>query len=240
MTSLFWHRPCLESRLSKIFRFSSSHFSDQFFPLSPFSPFHFSKAWATYNKFLNAYYGHQISLSTLKRRFRALDFHRKPLIPWRETVGEVNNAVQKEFDPSGANLGYCRIWASLKKRKILVKKKTFEKQSLNQKAEEVQQRKRGKLFRRKYRNPGPNYTWNIDGHDKLKSFGFSVHGCIDWFLRKLIWFEVTSSKKFPEIISKDHHHLKGVPKKKKRKQMMVLSTHCLNLYTYIYAAFMII
>ena len=141
MTSLFWHRPCLESRLSKNFRFSSSHFSDQFFPLTPFSPFHFSKARATYNKFLNVYYGHQISLSTLKRRFRVLDFHRKPLIPWRKTVSEVNNAAQKELDPSGANLGYCRNWANLKKQKILGKKKAFEKQSLNQKAQEVQQKK---------------------------------------------------------------------------------------------------
>ena len=116
------------------------------------------------------------------------------------------------MDPSGANLGNCRIWASLKKRKILVKKKKKEKQSLNQKAEEVQQRKRGKLFRRKYRNPGPNYTWNIDGHDKLKSFGFSVHGCIDGFLR--LHHQKNSQRSSQKIIIT----LKAFQKKKKESR----------------------
>ena len=44
------------------------------------------------------------------------------LIPWRATVKEVNNAVQKELHATGADLGYRRIWASLKKQKILVRK----------------------------------------------------------------------------------------------------------------------
>ena len=66
-------------------------------------------------EFLNVYHGHQISLSTLQRRFKALGLHRRPLVPWRATVEEVNSAVQKELDVSGANLGYRRIWASLKR-----------------------------------------------------------------------------------------------------------------------------
>ena len=41
---------------------------------------------------------------------------------------------------------------------------------------------------------------HIDGHDKLKSFGFSLHGCIDGISRRLIWLEVSSSNKNPEII----------------------------------------
>ena len=72
-------------------------------------------------EFLNVYHGHQISLSALKRRFKALDLHRRPLIPWRATVEEVNNAVRKESDTRGAYLGYRRIWASLEKENILVK-----------------------------------------------------------------------------------------------------------------------
>ena len=57
-------------------------------------------------EFLNVYRGHQISLSTLKRRFKTLDLYRKPLIPWTATVGEVKNSVQKELDASGTDLGY--------------------------------------------------------------------------------------------------------------------------------------
>ena len=49
-------------------------------------------------EFLNVYHVHQISLSTLKRRFKAFDLHRRLLIPWKATVKEVNNAVQKELD----------------------------------------------------------------------------------------------------------------------------------------------
>ena len=65
-------------------------------------------------EFLNVYHGHQISLCTLKRRFKALGLHRRPLVPWRATVEEVNTAVQKELDAGVAKLGYRRIWASLK------------------------------------------------------------------------------------------------------------------------------
>ena len=63
-------------------------------------------------------------------------------------------------------------------------------------------RKRRKLRQRKYFSAGPNYSWHIDGHDKLKPFGFSLHGCIDGFSRRLIWLEVSSSNKKPEIIGK--------------------------------------
>ena len=48
-------------------------------------------------EFLNVYHGHQISLSILNRRFKALDLLRGSLIPRRATVEEVNNAVQKEL-----------------------------------------------------------------------------------------------------------------------------------------------
>ena len=98
-------------------------------------------------------------------------------------------------------MGYRRIWASLKRQKIFLRKENIRKAILELDAEGVQQRKIRKLVRWKYRNLGPNYVWHIDGFDKLKRFGFSVHGCIDGFSRKLIWVEVRSSNKVPEIIS---------------------------------------
>ena len=30
-----------------------------------------------------------------------------------------------------------------------------------------------------YLTQGPRYLWHIDGYDKLKPYGFSIHGCID-------------------------------------------------------------
>ena len=169
-------------------------------------------------EFFNVYHGHQISLSALKRRFKALGLHRRPLVPSRATIEEVDNAVQEELDASDANFRYRRIWESLKRQKILVRKEDVRKAILKLNAEGVQQRRRRKLVRRKYCNLGPNYVGHIDDHDKLKPFGFSVHGCIVGFSRKLIWLEVTSSNKVPEIISQYYlkavKRLKGVPKKK--------------------------
>ena len=55
---------------------------------------------------------------------------------------------------------------------------------------------------------GPNYTWHKNGHDKLKPFGFSVHGCIDGFSRKLIWLKVGSSNKNPNVIV--HYYLDAI------------------------------
>ena len=68
--------------------------------------------------------------------------------------------------------------------------------------EGVMARKKHKLRRRVYCVPGPNFLWHADGYDKLKPFGFSIHGCFDGFSRRLIWLEVASSNKQPEIIAK--------------------------------------
>ncbi len=45
--------------------------------------------------------------------------------------------------------------------------------------EGVESRKRRILQRRIYRNPGPNFAIHIDGYDKLKAYGFAIHGAID-------------------------------------------------------------
>ncbi|KAJ9129682.1 Integrase core domain protein [Pleurostoma richardsiae] len=44
-----------------------------------------------------------------------------------------------------------------------------------------------------YRLPGPNYQWCIDGHDKLKDFGFEIYAAIDAYSRCIIWFYVGHS-----------------------------------------------
>ena len=52
--------------------------------------------------------------------------------------------------------------------------------------EGVALRSRHKLRRRKYYAKGPNNIWDLDGNDKLKPYGFSIHGRIDGFSRKLL------------------------------------------------------
>ena len=53
-----------------------------------------------------------------------------------------------------------------------------------------------------YISKGPNYQWHIDGYDKLHSFGFFIHGCIDGFSRKILWLEVVESNHDPKLIAK--------------------------------------
>lgn len=51
--------------------------------------------------------------------------------------------------------------------------------------EGIQLRKAHRLKRRSYVNQGPNDSWHMDGYDKLKPFGFAIHGAIDGFSRKI-------------------------------------------------------
>ena len=83
--------------------------------------------------------------------------------------------------------------------------------------EGVEARERHKLRRRRYCNHGPNEAWHLDGYDKLKPFGFSIHGYNDGFSRIIIWLEVSSSSKKPDLIAKYYmdavKHLKGIPER---------------------------
>ena len=49
--------------------------------------------------------------------------------------------------------------------------------------EGVSLRKAHRLKRRKYRAKGPNYVWHVNGYDKLKPYGFCIHGSIDGYSR---------------------------------------------------------
>jgi len=81
----------------------------------------------------------------------------------------------------------------------------------------VELRKKKRLRRRTYTVPGPDYLWHIDGYDKLKPYGFSIHGCIDGYSRRIIWLKVAPTNKDPKIIAsyylKAVEELNGLPTK---------------------------
>ena len=74
--------------------------------------------------------------------------------------------------------------------------------------EGVKQRKAHRLRRRIYRCAGPNYMWHIDGYDKLKPFGFAIHGGIDGYSRKILWLDVAESNNDPCIVA--HYFVKYI------------------------------
>lgn len=118
-------------------------------------------------------------------------------------LGTVLSAIEEELKGSGSVIGYRRMWQKLiTERHLVVSKETVRHalRLLNPAA--VDNRLRHRLQRRQYRGRGPNFIWHIDGYDKLKPFGFCIHGCIDGFSRRIMWLEVGTSNNDPSIVSK--------------------------------------
>ena len=63
----------------------------------------------------------------------------------------------------------------------------------------TEERKWKKLKRRKYFSTGPNATWYMDGFEKLKTYGFRIHGCVDGFSGRITWLTVTGSNNSPVV-----------------------------------------
>ena len=124
--------------------------------------------------------------------------------PQDETPQETIECIlEHELAGSKCNVGYRKMWKHIKsKYDIVVKRSAVQKSLAKLDPEGVKNRTRRRLRRRAYSSKGPNFIWHIDGHDKLKPFGFFIHGCIDGFSRRLIWLEVGATNKRPEVIGR--------------------------------------
>ena len=61
--------------------------------------------------------------------------------------------------------------------------------------------RRNKVIRRIiYHTNGPGYIYHIDGNDKLKRWGFPIHGCIDGFSCKVMWLVVSTTNNDPLFV----------------------------------------
>ena len=142
-----------------------------------------------------------ISLATLKRRLQKLKLSRRKQGEALLNDDELRKAIEEELAGSGCFVGYRKLWARLRKKGIFVPRRKVMTLLRVLDPDGVESRKKKRLRRRAYSTKGPNYIWHIDGHDKLKPFGFSIHGCIDGFSRRLIWLEVSTTNKNPEVIA---------------------------------------
>lgn len=156
---------------------------------------------------------HSISLSIrhLKRILQSAGLKRRniPESPLEEIVA----AVVEEIECSGSCLGYKTLWRRLRSTyNLAVKRNSVLKILRIVDPEGVKTRAIHRLRRRKYSVPGPNFLWHVDGYDKLKPFGFAIHGCIDGLSRKIIWLEVATSNNDPKIVA--YYFLNAVKKRK--------------------------
>ena len=149
--------------------------------------------------FLAKYHHIEMSLRTLKKRLKSMGLGRRCQ---QLDEQEVRTRMRQELDGAGSLQGYRSMWHALRRDGILVTRDTVAKILREEDPEGCRERRKRRLKRRKYINPGPNHVWHIDGYDKLKPYGFAIHGCIDGFSRKILWLFVDRSNNDPRIIGK--------------------------------------
>ena len=131
--------------------------------------------------FLLLTHGIVLSLRQLKRILRKRGLFRRRNGSNHE---EVIRAVEIGLQGSGSSVGYRQMhqrliidhnMVSVDRESVRMIVKTLDPQG-------VACRSKRKRRRRKYSAKGPNWIWHLDGYDKLKLYGFSIHGAIDVFM----------------------------------------------------------
>ncbi len=157
-------------------------------------------SYKTILKLLEKYHGIKISRSTLLNRLKEYGLQRRRNVVDRDRVRQ---CTVQEVDGSGGNLGYRAMWRRLQSKHGVQVPRLVVQNILRQVDPEGSKlRRANRLRRRSYLNPGPNYCWHTDGYDKLKPYGFPIHGCIDGFSRKIIWLKIVRSNNDPCVVGK--------------------------------------
>ena len=89
------------------------------------------------------------------------------------------NFISNELLTSGSHVGYRILHQRLCANIIFVDRETSQVAIHSLNREGVSFRQAHQFHKRTYRVEGLNQLQHIDDNDKLKPFGFSVHGCID-------------------------------------------------------------
>ena len=145
---------------------------------------------------LAKHHGINMCIRTLKSRLKEYGLRRRMA---SYNVAQVFERIRKELDGPGCMGGYRSIWLTLKMDGFQVPRHDVEEFVRQLDPESCELRRAKRLKRRKYRSPGPNHCWHIDGYDKLKPFGFPIHGCVDGWSRKIMWLKVARSNNNPAI-----------------------------------------
>jgi len=148
---------------------------------------------------LRTKYGIEMSIRTLHRSMRSYGLKRNGV---QHSSVELITNIESEIQESGENRGYRSIYQHLIEKGIQISQHTVRKVMKEIDPEGVNRRSRHCIKRRKYTSDGPNDVWHLDGNDKLKPFGFCIHGCIDGFSRKMLWLVVSDTNKDPFYIAR--------------------------------------
>jgi len=163
---------------------------------------------------LASFHGINMSIRQLHRVLRNQNLFRKGKL---SDVNRVINFVENQLRDSGQCIGYRQMQRRCIHTGFNVSQNIIRIILKELDPEGVEARKKHCLKRRKYYSKGPNWAMHIDGYDKLKPFGFNIHGAIDGFSRRILWVEIIKSNKDPlEVLSLFTRYikkLKAVPRK---------------------------
>ena len=151
-------------------------------------------------KLLDKQHDIQISERTLKYRLQSYSLRKR--LPTYD-LAQVRLRVAEGLDGPGCMSGYRSIWHTLCLDGLQVPRRVVAGVVRELDPEGCEMRRSKRLRRRKYSVPGPNYCWHIDGYDKLKPYGFPIHGCVDGWSRKIMWLQLARSNNDPEVPAKN-------------------------------------
>lgn len=94
---------------------------------------------------------------------------------------QIVTAILEELENScGSFMGYRQFTRRLRRKyNLQVRRDTVMRSLLIIDPEGVEDRRRRRLKRQRYRTPSPNFIWHVDGWDKLAPFGIFIHGAVD-------------------------------------------------------------
>jgi hypothetical protein len=147
--------------------------------------------------FLRKFHNIEMSLRTLKSRLQSMGLKRRNVDADEE---EVTAAIREELNGPGCLRSYRSMWRCLRLKYDIQAPRSMVQRILRAlDPEGSDDRRSHRLKRRRYINPGPNFAWHVDGYDKLKPYGFPVHGCIDGFSRRILWLKVCRTNNDPAV-----------------------------------------
>ena len=148
-------------------------------------------------RMLSNIHGVLISMSTLKRFLRVRQKFRRCN---KSNLNDVIMFIKTELAGSGSCLGYRAMHQKVRQKGFHIDRETVRLILKGLDPRGVEERSRHVLKRRVYTAKGPSFVWHMDGYDKLKPYGFAVHGCIDGYSRKIIWLKVGPSNNNPLVV----------------------------------------
>ena len=158
----------------------------------------------TYNEilqFLKHEHFIKMSLRTLNNRVKTYGIGKKSQNNYHGDINQLKSVIREEVRGCGQLLGYRSMWNYLHLNHDIYAPCDHVMTALQQVELTATEARTHQLKSREYESNDSNDCWHIDGYDKLKPFGFPIHGAIDGHSRKILWLKVVQSNNDLKVIA---------------------------------------